>query len=113
MNIALDHNHHEATYCLNFLKLFSGHEKHSEDGIQGLSMLDDNSKSAYYVTSCRWQLKNRVSKMKFKTTYYLDLSLFCNTSDEEFLLHLKRQVPHNQSPRCFADIVYECYKYRR
>ncbi|KAL6546272.1 hypothetical protein OROMI_021993 [Orobanche minor] len=55
MNIALDHNHHEATYCLNFLKLFSGHEKHSEDGIQGLSMLEDNSKSAYYVTSCRWK----------------------------------------------------------
>ncbi|KAL6546271.1 hypothetical protein OROMI_021992 [Orobanche minor] len=49
--------------------------------------------------------------MKFKATYYLDLPLFCNTSDEEFLSHLQRQVPHNQCPRCVADIVYECYKY--
>ncbi|KAL6587934.1 hypothetical protein OROMI_000912 [Orobanche minor] len=53
MIVALNLNHHEATYCLNFMKLFSATTEHREEGIQGLSMLEDNSKSAYYVTSFR------------------------------------------------------------
>ncbi|KAL6575169.1 hypothetical protein OROMI_012454 [Orobanche minor] len=53
MIIALNLNHHRATYCLNFMKLFSDAAEHREEGIQGLSMLEDNSKRAYYVTSCR------------------------------------------------------------
>ncbi|KAL6555588.1 hypothetical protein OROHE_007260 [Orobanche hederae] len=104
MIIALNLNHHEATYCLNFMKLFSATAEHREEEIQGLSMLEDNSKSAYYVTSCRWQLKNRLLKMKYKFSNYLDVPLFCSSSDGEFLLHLKRKLPHNQCPRCVADI---------
>ncbi|KAL6585064.1 hypothetical protein OROMI_004353 [Orobanche minor] len=104
MMTALNLNHHEATYCLNLMKLFSATAKYREEGIQGLSMLEDNSKTAYYVTSCRWQLKNRLKKLKYKFPCYLDVPLFCNSSDQEFLTHLKGQFPHNQCPRCVADI---------
>ncbi|KAL6530134.1 hypothetical protein OROMI_028779 [Orobanche minor] len=104
MIVALNLYHHEAIYCLNFMKLFTATAEHKEEGIQGLSMLEDNSKSAYYVTTCRWKLKNRLLKMKYKFPNYLDVSLFCNSSDGEFLSHLKSQLPHNQCPRCVADI---------
>ncbi|KAL6584530.1 hypothetical protein OROMI_003819 [Orobanche minor] len=104
MIIVLNLNHNETTYCLNFMKLFIAMAEQREEGIQELSMLEDNSKSTYYVTSCRWQLKNRLLKMKYKFPNYLDVPLFCNSRDEDFLSHLKRQLPHNQCPRCVSDI---------
>lgn len=54
MDIAIDSNHHEFLYYLNYIKLFGVNDKIRDDGIQGLAKLKEDHEGMSYVVSCKW-----------------------------------------------------------
>lgn len=105
MNVAVLAKHHQAKYCLNFMKLFSGIKKYQDEGIQGLSNLTLADRGELYVSESRWDLGVRLKSMVCYNQEFFDIPMFCRVDDDKFLDHIRANFTGTKHcARCVADL---------
>ena len=98
MNKAVVLEHHQAEYCLNFLKLFTGIHKFEHEGIVGLSNISMRHGGKLHLSICRWDLGRRMKRLACYTQEFFLIPVFWRVEDDKFIVHLKASI--NDKKHC-------------